>query len=321
MEFFTEINKPLLEAAAAIDFKLKKNGVINPFYHNSYERGLFFIKRAVEIHGNKYGYGKVEYVNNSTKVILQCKEHDDFEQTPHNHLDGKGCPHCGGTAKLSKQTFLARAQEVHGNKYNYDASIYTSMHHKLEILCPEHGPFQQLPLSHIHHGAGCPACVGNRPLTTEEFIKRARDIHGDNYDYGSVQYKRSHEKVEIHCYLHGYFFQAPTDHLSFRGCPKCSGKTYNILYLLKCNDTNWYKIGITTDNVQKRLSSLGGNLKEVHHVKLEDPGKHERTLHKLYDSIRVFNAQVRSGHTEFFSLTDEQVKEVIAYMDEVSNER
>ena len=315
---FTETNTPLLEGAASINFQFMTNGMINYRKHTKQELGLYFIKQAIERHGNRYGYSKVNYINNSTKVTIRCITHGEFEQTPHNHLEGKGCPHCGGTAKLSKHTFIARSQEVHGHKYNYDTSVYTSMHHKLEIVCPEHGPFQQTPLSHIHNGAGCIKCAGTYPPTTEEFIEKARTVHGDKYDYSSVQYKSSHEKIEIICYLHGSFFQAPTDHLSFKGCPKCAGKNQDTLYLLKCLETGWYKIGITTDNVQKRIASLVGSLEEIHHVKLEDPRKHERILHKLYDSIRVFNEHVRSGHTEFFSLTEEQVHEVIAYMNEVA---
>lgn len=70
---FTEQNRTLLEEASSINFKLKKNGAINPFYHNSYERGLFFIKKAIEVHGNKYGYGKVEYVTIVLRLYFNVK--------------------------------------------------------------------------------------------------------------------------------------------------------------------------------------------------------------------------------------------------------
>lgn len=319
MEFFTEQNKPLLEEAAAVDFQFTKTGSINSARHTKHELGLYFIKRAVEIHGNKYGYSKVTYVNNSTKVIIVCSKHWDFEQTPHRHLEGKGCPHCGGTAKLSKHTFIARSQEVHGHKYNYDTSIYTSMRYKLEIICSEHGSFFQLPLNHLK-GQGCAKCAGTSPPTTEEFIEKARNVHGDKYDYSSVQYKSSYEKIEIICYLHGSFFQTPDSHINQgNGCPKCAGKNHNMLYLLKCLDTGWYKIGITTDKVQKRIVSIGGNIEEVHHVVLDEPRKHETILHKKYEKYREYNLCVRNGNTEFFSLTEEHVKEVIDYMNEAAN--
>lgn len=53
-----------------------------------------FIKKANAVHNGRYVYDKVVYVNNSTNVIITCKEHGDFLQCPHNHLQGKGCPKC-----------------------------------------------------------------------------------------------------------------------------------------------------------------------------------------------------------------------------------
>lgn len=132
-------------------------------------------------------------------------------------------------------------------------------------------------------------------------------------------YKSNKEIIEIVCPLHGSFFQAPADHLNFHGCPRCAGKNHNILYLLKCNETGWYKIGVTTDRVQKRIASIGGNLKEVYHVVLEDPRKHEAILHKRYEIAREFNLFVRNGNTEFFSLTESQAQEIINYMNEIKN--
>ena len=45
-----------------------------------------FIKKAIEVHGDKYDYSKVEYINNSTKVCIICPIHGDFWQRPRNHL-------------------------------------------------------------------------------------------------------------------------------------------------------------------------------------------------------------------------------------------
>ena len=53
-----------------------------------------FIKKANKIHNNFYLYDKVEYVKNTINVIITCPIHGDFEQSPHNHLQGKGCPIC-----------------------------------------------------------------------------------------------------------------------------------------------------------------------------------------------------------------------------------
>ena len=61
----------------------------------------------------------------------------------------------------------------------------------------------------------------SRKLTTEEFIKRAREVHGDKYDYLKIVYKAAHNKIEIICPIHGVFFQEPASHLAGRDCPKC----------------------------------------------------------------------------------------------------
>ena len=61
----------------------------------------FFIKKSINIHGNKYDYSKVKYKNNKSRVIITCPEHGDFLQVPNSHLSGRGCPKC-------KQSHLER---------------------------------------------------------------------------------------------------------------------------------------------------------------------------------------------------------------------
>lgn len=63
-----------------------------------------------------------------------------------------------------------------------------------------------------------------RKLTTIEFIKRAKTIHGEQYDYSLVDYKTSHQKIVIVCDEHGKFDQKPNSHLSGCGCPICGGR-------------------------------------------------------------------------------------------------
>lgn len=62
-----------------------------------------------------------------------------------------------------------------------------------------------------------------RKLTQEEFIKRAREVHGDKYDYSLVRYVNSRTDVDIICPIHGVFPQSPSGHIHQKqGCPKCS---------------------------------------------------------------------------------------------------
>ena len=59
-------------------------------------------------------------------------------------------------------------------------------------------------------------------MTKEEFIIKARTIHGNKYNYSKVSFHKMSERVEINCPIHGSFFQSPTKHLLKRGCPKCA---------------------------------------------------------------------------------------------------
>jgi hypothetical protein len=53
-----------------------------------------FIKKSIKIHGNKYNYDNVNYVNNKKKISIICNKHGEFKQTPEIHLKGSGCPKC-----------------------------------------------------------------------------------------------------------------------------------------------------------------------------------------------------------------------------------
>lgn len=175
-----------------------------------------FIEKAREVHGDAYSYDLSTFSGTKRKMRITCPEHGDFWQTPGSHIhQGNGCPrHRGGD-------FYARAAEVHGDRYTYGEYVNSTT--KVEIICPEHGAFYQLPHSHLG-GAGCARCRGNGRLTTEEFIERAREKHGDTYDYSRSKYTTSKKKVTIGCREHGEFSQVAREHLRGSGCPRCVGK-------------------------------------------------------------------------------------------------
>ena len=73
-----------------------------------------FIKKSEQIHGNKYIYEKVNYVNSHTKVCIICPEHGEFWQMPYSHLNGIGCKKCN----LSKGEERIK-RFLDDNKINY----------------------------------------------------------------------------------------------------------------------------------------------------------------------------------------------------------
>ena len=178
-----------------------------------------FIEKARKVHGDKYDYSKVEYKEGHKKVCIICPKHGEFWQVASSHLQGIGCPSCGGTKKLTAEDFIEKARKVHGDKYDYSKVEYIDGATPICIICPIHGEFWQVPYYHLS-GRGCSKCGGNLKLTAEDFIEKARKVHGDKYDYSKVEYKGSHKKVCIICPKHGEFWQTPDNHFRF-GCKKC----------------------------------------------------------------------------------------------------
>ena len=190
-----------------------------------------FIKDSNKIHSNKYDYSKSIYTNNKCKLIIICPIHGEFLQTPNDHLSGKGCKKCQydklkENKKYTKEKFIKIANILHKNKYNYSLINYKNSLTKIKILCPIHGEFLQTPSSHLS-GNGCRLCqyeiFGNvRRKKLKDFIKQAKIIHGDKYDYSGCVYKNRKTLISIKCKKHGYFKQTPADHLKKHGCPKCN---------------------------------------------------------------------------------------------------
>ena len=177
-----------------------------------------FIQNAIIKHNNKYDYSLVNYIKSKIKVKIICPEHGEFEQTPSGHLNGDGCPNCGGVAKLTNNSFISKSIIIHKNKYDYSLIKYINNKFKVKIICPIHGEFEQRPDHHLF-GKGCPNC-SNR-ITTTEFINRAILNHGDKYDYSLVNYIDNRLKVKIICPIHGEFEQVAYSHIHGNGCKKC----------------------------------------------------------------------------------------------------
>ena len=179
-----------------------------------------FIERARDVHGNRYDYSKVNYINNHTRVCIICPEHGEFWQTPGNHLMGAGCPRCFGKIKKTSEEFISDAIKKHGTKYDYSKVNYINSSTKVCIICPEHGEFWQTPNSHLR-GNGCPVCRVNRKLDNDRFVQRAKIVHNNKYDYSKTNYINEREPICVMCPEHGEFWQIARNHLYGHGCPKC----------------------------------------------------------------------------------------------------
>ena len=193
-----------------------------------------FIEEANIRHDFKYDYSKTQYINKREKVCIICPIHGEFWQEASSHLKGCGCPKCGKESSQKRQSlnteqFIKRAKKVHGNKYDYSKTEYINSSTKVCIICPIHGEFWQRPTEHLR-GRGCKKCgdlsvgIKNSRITTDEFIERAKKVHGDKYDYSKTEYISPRKKICIIDKEFGEFWMMPYAHLNGQGCPSMRGE-------------------------------------------------------------------------------------------------
>lgn len=267
-----------------------------------------FVANSKKIHGNRYDYSKVKYVNNYTKVIIICKKHGEFKQRPFAHINqGQGCRKCTiDGSKTTPESFIERANKVHDNKYDYSKTKYINRITKVTIICKQHGEFEQRPYCHIGQKQGCPSCgninkgtqinFSRKPLsygekvycrlTNESIIERANKIHNNKYDYSKMNYVKNAIKIEIICPIvqdnkpHGLFTQTAYAHFSGQGCPKC--KNNNIGNKLRKTNAEFIKQANEVHNNRydySKVNLINVNTKidiicKIHGVFTQTPSHH-----------------------------------------------
>lgn len=207
----------------------------------------WFIKRARQVHGEKYDYGEAVYTEYHGKLNIRCPEHDlVFTVIASDHISRQktGCSLCGKERMRrrfahSKEQFVEAAVRTHGDAYNYSLVEYVNNNVKVFIVCRKHEQGWWIkPANHLSGrsrdglgGNGCPICAQEsrgvkQTKTTEQFILEARKIHGSRYDYSLVDYRGAHKKVEIVCPAHGSFWMNPAVHIFMdAGCISCNPKS------------------------------------------------------------------------------------------------
>ena len=242
--FYDYSNVEFINTSIAVDIICPEHGVFKqtPFNHLKYKKACEkcnprsilssttekFIINAKKVHGEKYNYSKVKYINNSTKVEIICPYHGSFNQAPNRHYNNKqGCPKCSATYKVTYKEFVKKANIVHCNRYVYGLN-YISYNKEIDIKCPKHGVFKCKPSNHINQLHGCPKCGREKVAkqlawTTDDFIKKSKLTHGEKYGYSNSHYVNYNTPVVITCPRHGDFLQKPGNHFNREsGCPKCS---------------------------------------------------------------------------------------------------
>lgn len=302
-----------------------------------------FIKKAEKVHGKRYDYSKSIYLGAREKLEIICREHGSFWSAPTNHHRGKGCPKCGdrliGLKRRAeaKRTFEVRARSIHGAKYDYSKVKYVRASDNVEIICPSHGSFMQQPASHIQ-GTGCTKCSDEfrlsrasdisrehhrktRKIREANFLEKAKEFHGDKYDYSLVRYKNTNTKVKIICPDHGVFEQSPSSHIEAsrggKGCPTCGlRREYPNGYVYVLHGDGKTKIGITYDPKERFRK-----LKERTPFEFEPVGvwfcdtydltfKVEAVMHRHFEEYSS-NLKGFDGAKEWFNMTPFEVCDLL----------
>jgi len=127
-----------------------------------------FISAAVNVHGDRYDYSKVDYQGGRIPVCIVCLIHGEFYMSPSNHIHNKhNCYKCslitrGSKRRKSISQFISDAVTVHGDLYDYSKTVYQHNGEKITITCARHGDFKCSPKDHLYSKSGCPTCSSSK---------------------------------------------------------------------------------------------------------------------------------------------------------------
>lgn len=135
----------------------------------------------------------------------------------------------GGQNKLSTDEVIQRIKKVHGNNFDTSKIVYVNSKTKILIGCKNHSKtfWYEANPGPLFKGVGCPKCgikkiwKTRKRITTLDFIKKAKKIHGEKYDYSQSKYISAKQKVKVICKIHGEFKVSPNNHYKGNGCYEC----------------------------------------------------------------------------------------------------
>ncbi|CAH6419026.1 Hypothetical protein HVR_LOCUS214 [uncultured virus] len=206
-----------------------------------------FLDRARNIHGTKYDYSKIkpsDINGRDSHVPVKCNTcGHEWNPTIHGHITHKSkCPMCAGNAPwLASQPgrifdpfgtlerFLIRALQINNDKFDYSSvkreHIKNNESH-VPVSCNVCGHKWTPNIhDHINHKGGCLGCVNRIPWTLPRFLIRAKEVHGEIYDYANIietDVVNCNSYILIVCKTCLYEWNPTLDsHVKGSGCPKC----------------------------------------------------------------------------------------------------
>ena len=202
-----------------------------------YKDGKIYVLKTSSFDDLKKIYNAMYCNEKSLRLERKYKHFTDFLEIKQKSLELQKtyikieqCPRLTNEEFISKMEIMYKSQP-----YNFKNTTYTKTKNKTTFTCKIHGEVEQT-ISYLLRGRGCPKC-SKKYADSETFIKKAKIVHGNEYDYSKIDYINNKTKVCIICPEHGEFWQTPSNHLLGRGCPIC-GKIKNYSNRAKENRKN-----------------------------------------------------------------------------------
>lgn len=144
---------------------------LEEFKNNSNNKHSFF-----------YDYSLIDFTDLNNNVKIKCPIHGIFHQRGNRHLNGSICPKCNNiksanSQKNSKEQFIEKSKEVHGNQFDYSKVVYINNKTKVEIICSKHGSWWQTPVNHINNKRKCPLCNESKGEEAISIFLKANKIN------------------------------------------------------------------------------------------------------------------------------------------------
>lgn len=204
------------------------------------------LQKCRDKHGDKYTYHS--YSPKIQKIKYTCPVHGDKEQFLVAHLRGKGCFDCAVSSRLmTLDEFVVRAKKLHGDKYLYE-SVFPKGRQQAVIVCPEHGRFEQSCNAHLA-GSGCSKCGNNakgkhNKYSFENLKIKLAEVHGNKYQYLSLDVSEAKPKLKAVCPEHGEFIIGAYHHMTGCGCEKCGA--------IKIGDSKRYSLEVAVKKAYEK---------------------------------------------------------------------
>ena len=207
-----------------------------------------FIKKAKEIHRDRYDYSKCVYTKEKGKVKVICKKHGEFEREARYMLTNTmACDKCSKDMILNN--YMEKANSKFGDMFDYSKFEYINAKTKSIVICKKHGEFEQNMDKNINSVYGCEMCANEqrklnsdtmspekrklvneqRLADTSRFLKKAKEKFGEKFEYDLTNYSgMMGNNINIKCDKHGWFSKQPHIFMiSGFGCTECGYENKN----------------------------------------------------------------------------------------------